>query len=154
MSTTTEPRTVTITVPMAPPAALSPNARRRGNVWAQREATETLRQAAWAEAQNYRTTPSIALGPGLRKVFPMLPFDHVAIHEHVIWPKSRGVLPDPDALPTYCKAALDGIVDAGIIASDSAKHVVSVTASQEKGTDAQGSIIITITEAATGGQGG
>ena len=73
-------------------------------------------------------------------------YQRCTIHEHVIWPKSKGVLPDPDALPTYCKAALDGIVDAGIIAGDSAKHVASVTASQEKGTDAQGSIVVTIRE--------
>ena len=79
-------------------------------------------------------------------------FYEVTIHEHIVWPKGRRLV-DPDSISGHCKAALDGIVDAGIIASDSAKHVVSVTASQEKGTDAQGSIIITITDAATGGQG-
>ena len=151
MSTTTEPRTVTVIVPMAPPAALSPNNRRRGNVWAQREATDTLRQAAWAAATKRINFEINA--PLFHRWLPGdSPHSTFVIHEHVIWPKSKGVLPDPDALPTYCKAALDGIVDAGIIPSDSAKHVVSVTATQEKGTDAQGCIVFTLTESATGGQ--
>ena len=134
MSTTTEPRTVIVTVPMAPPAALSPN-RRGSEHWRYRQqAALELRSASYvAVVHEYQGLPETIDQP-------------VTIHEHIIWPKSKGVLPDPDALPTYCKAALDGIVDAGIIASDSAKHVVSVTASQEKGPDAQGCIVITIQE--------
>ena len=141
MNTTDTAREVVITIPMAPPAELSPNARRRGNVWAQRSATETLREAARYSASGHE---ACMYANGEPK------YQRCTIHEHVIWPKSKGVLPDPDALPTYCKAALDGIVDAGIIAGDSAKHVASVTASQEKGTDAQGSIVVTIRETSNG----
>lgn len=137
MTTTDIARTVTIIVPMSPPPALSPNARRRGNVWKQQRATEELRKMAWAVGMDVHVQDWM--------------WQPVIIHEHVVWPKSRGVLPDPDSIPTYCKAALDGIVDAGIIAGDSAKHIASVTASQEKGKDSTGQIIVTITEATHGG---
>lgn len=131
-------REVVIQIPMSPSPALSPNARRRGNVWAQREATKLLRDVAWAAARDWFLTDTHRWNEPLA--------DLVDVHEHIVWPRSLGTLPDPDALPTYCKAALDGIVDAGLIAGDSAKHVRRVSASQEKGSDVQGKIIITITE--------
>ena len=134
MSTTTEPRTVTVVVPMAPPAALSPN-RRGSEHWRYRQqAAKELREMAhWA-------TYDAVMEHGVTAIH-----HQVLIHEHIIWPKGRRLV-DPDSITGYCKAALDGIVDAGIIAGDSAKHIVSVTASQEKGTDAQGAIVFTIQE--------
>ena len=141
MRSATAGRTVTVSIPGTPSPALSPNARRRGNVWAQREATRELREVTYWE--------TLRLCADGGQVVVVVPFEcPVSIHEHIIWPKSKGVLPDPDSIATYCKAALDGIVDAGIIAGDSHKHIASVTTSQEKGTDGQGSIVITITEAA------
>ena len=145
MSTTTEPRTVIVTVPMAPPTCLSANKRsRRGDRHAIEDATRTLRwSAGWAAIYSV----------GGKKDDTERPQGPVTIHEHIVWPKGQRLF-DPDGLASMCKAALDGIVDAGIIASDSAKHVLSVTASQSKGDDPSGSIIITITETATGGQDG
>ena len=142
MTMTDTARRVTVKIPMSPPSELSPNARRRGNVWAQRSATKDFRDTAWAAV--------VALKPAHEWTFcePFGGWRMITIHEHIIWPKSKGVLPDPDALPTYCKAALDGIVDAGLIAGDSHKHIASVTTSQEKGTDPLGWTIITIEEAA------
>jgi len=141
-------RSVTITIPMAPSHLLSPNQRsKRGGHWEREEATRELRQAAWFAGCDYVNECNRKLRGVSVLCVPM--FFTVTIHEHVIWPKSkRGELPDPDSLATYCKAALDGIVDAGIIAGDSHKHIASVTTSQEKGTDKQGSIVITITESA------
>lgn len=132
--TTQRPRrAVVIEIPMSPPLALSPNARRRGNVWEQRTATEELRKAAWAHALNDH---AILVG---------LIASPVDVHEHIVWPKGQRLF-DPDGLSSMCKAALDGIVDAGLIAGDSAKHVNKVSASQEKGSELQGKTIITITE--------
>jgi hypothetical protein len=134
-------RTLTITIPMAPPSALSPNQRsKRGGHWQREGAVRELRFAAYAAAGDW-----LYDHPGSVMNVPVHPY-RVRVHEHVIWPKSKGTLPDPDAIATYCKAALDGIVDAGIIAGDSHNHIASVTTSQEKGTDQYGRIEITITE--------
>lgn len=127
---------------MSPSPKLSPNARRRGNVWEQREATAELREAAHCFALTTRYDDAWQevewFGSDCR----------VTVHEHVIWPRSLGTLPDPDAIATYCKAALDGIVDAGVIAGDSAKHIAEITVSQEKGQDKAGMTVITIQEQA------
>jgi len=140
MAETMTARSVTISIPMAPSHLLSPNQRsKRGGHWEREEAVRELRNTAHMSCLEIDNDTA-------GDWFFREPL--VTIHEHVIWPKSKGVLPDPDSIATYCKAALDGIVDAGIIAGDSHKHIASVTTSQEKGTDKQGSIIVTITESA------
>ena len=62
----------------------------------------------------------------------------VCIHIHSI----RKRLADPDGISA--KAAIDGIVQAGVLVDDSAKYVKEVSYSQEKGTPEK--TIITITE--------
>jgi hypothetical protein len=125
-------RQVVIVVPLAPPAALAPN--RLGHEhWRNRQqAAKELRTAAYFEAGEYGS-------------WMFYDDERVSIHEHIVWPKGKR-LKDPDALLTYCKPALDGIVDAGIIAGDSAKHIAHISASQERGDDATGRIIFTIEE--------
>ena len=128
-------RRVTVRIPMVPAPALSPNMRsRRGGHHEREAATRDLREAAYFTCLrgNYTSDDPIPTP--------------VTIHEHIIWPRSKGVLPDPDALASYAKPALDGIVDAGLIAGDSHRHIASVTTSQEKGTDPLGWTIITIEE--------
>jgi hypothetical protein len=135
-----EPRQIVITVPMAPPAELSPN-RRGSEHWRYRQrAAKELREAAWSGAVYLKRDHEFTF------VEPFGGWRIVSIHEHLIWPKGRRLV-DPDSITGCCKAALDGIVDAGIIAGDSAQHIAQITASQEKGTDKQGSIVITISEA-------
>jgi hypothetical protein len=125
-------RQVVIVVPMAPASCLSPNGRRRGNVWEQRRATSELREAAWAAVRTDRSWTHFDHGP-------------YSIHEHIVWPKSRKLV-DPDGLTSMCKAAVDGIVDSGLLPGDSAKHIAHISASQERGDDATGRIEITIEE--------
>jgi len=55
----------------------------------------------------------------------------VAIAVHVTWPTSKR-LPDVDSLGSYCKAYLDGIVDAGVLSDDGPKVVKRATFSQSK----------------------
>jgi hypothetical protein len=133
---------VTVRIPMSPAPALSPNNRsKRGGSWQREAATRELREAAMLVASGHRAVRELEGW--------WLPDGIVHIHEHIIWPKSqRGDLPDPDGLATYCKPALDGIVDAGILTGDSAKHIASVTTSQEKGTERFGYTIVTITPVA------
>lgn len=121
---------VQIVIPVAPPSSLSPNARRRGNVWEQREATRVMREEAYYAARTIETRWTGG---------------KVHIHEHVIWPKSKRNLPDPDSVASLCKPILDGIIDAGILPDDSDKYVATVTQSQERGTETTGQTIISIT---------
>ena len=134
-------RRVTVRIPMVPAPALSPNMRsRRGGHYEREAATRELREAAWAAVYT-KDADGDCLIDWTRFKGP------VQVHEHIIWPKSKGVLPDPDSIATYCKPALDGIVDAGLIAGDSHRHIASVTTSQEKGADPLGWTVITIEEA-------
>lgn len=129
-------RSITIHVSMSPAPCLSSNNRsRRGGAHEREAATRELREAAYYGGRTWT-------GSGPR----YLDFGQVVdVHEHIIWPKGQRLF-DPDGLASMCKAALDGIVDAGLIAGDSAKHVRTVSVSQEKGTEAQGMTIITISE--------
>jgi hypothetical protein len=134
-------RHVVITVPMAPPVALAPNRRGHEHWRYRQQAAKELREAAWLSARNIVVDNMILLDRPL----PWTSEGPVVVHEHIVWPKGRRLV-DPDSLPGYVKNALDGIVDAGIIAGDSARYVASVTSSQEKGDDTQGRIVITIKE--------
>jgi hypothetical protein len=131
-------RQVVIVVPLAPPAALAPN--RLGHEhWRNRQqAAKELRDIALGAACFH---PDWYPDADRRPVF----HGTVTIHEHIVWPKGKR-LKDPDSLLTYCKPALDGIVDAGIIAGDSAKHIAHISASQARGDDATGRIEIRISE--------
>lgn len=51
--------------------------------------------------------------------------DVVAVHA---WPAhARGVLPDTAACVGPVKAAIDGLVDAGVLPGDTGRHVTSIT---------------------------
>jgi crossover junction endodeoxyribonuclease RusA len=133
-------RTVTVTVPMAPPLALSTNQRSKNHWHTTREATKELREAAYWSAHdiNYQQFGMyIALD-----VWTSKPVD---VHEHIVWPKGQRRF-DPDGLATLCKPALDGIVDAGLIPNDSAVYIRNLTTSQAVGDDGQGRIEVTLTE--------
>lgn len=67
----------------------------------------------------------------------------VRIHIHSI----RHRLVDPDGISA--KAAIDGIVQAGVLEDDSAKFVTEVSYSQEKGTPEKTIITITPDKALT-----
>src|SRR5688500_3027186 len=123
MTATETQRDITVSVPMAPSPALAPN--RLGHEhWRKRQqAAQERREAAmWSCYQ-------------AQFVFSDRFSGTVAVHEHIVLPKGKR-LKDEDSLATYAKPALDGICDAGIIASDGPKHVLRVTTSQAVGDDA------------------
>jgi len=134
-SNTETARKIVVTIPMSPPPSASPNNRSASHWRTQRGDTAAYRAAAYHSSFTATWSWDGSEEPG--------PAD---VPEHIVWPRSLGTLPDPDSLPTYCKAALDGIVDAGLIAGDSAKFIRQVSASQEKGTETQGQTVITLTE--------
>ena len=55
--------TYRVVVPVALPAALSANSRRRGNHWSQREATDTLKQAATLKIREQWCGAPLIRGP-------------------------------------------------------------------------------------------
>lgn len=58
--------------------------------------------------------------------------------------QARGILMDTAACNPAVKAAIDGIVDAGVIPDDTSEHVVSITfLPTQRGRDA---LVLTITE--------
>ena len=135
---------LTITVPMAPDRVLLPNNRRNGNAhWSvQAEATAAYRAAAAYAAVSQRATCSggpIFHGP-------------VIVSVVVTWPWSRypgkRKMPDVDAVPTACKAAIDGIVDAVIIPDDGPETIIEIRAASRRGKKGEdGRTIIVIWEA-------
>jgi Holliday junction resolvase RusA-like endonuclease len=125
---------IEITIPIVPPATLLPNARRRGkggsSFWQQAKDTDMLRGAAGVACIGIDPIPT-----------------PVRVTYHVEWPpdryKGKSRMPDTDALPTACKAILDGLVDREVIPDDSPEHVVFVGASQTKETRA-GVVIVRV----------
>ena len=67
-------------------------------------------------------------------------YQAVRIHCHSV----RKRLVDPDAVSI--KAALDGIVEAGVIEDDKAEFVKEISFSQEKGSDEKTIITIDVAE--------
>ena len=136
---------LTITVPMAPDRVLLPNNRRNGNAhWSvQAEATAAYRAAAAYAAVSQRATCGggpIFSGP-------------VIVSVVVTWPwsryKQRLRIPDPDAVPTAAKAALDGLVDAVILPDDSAEVIAEIRGRSVRGERGElGQTVIEIWEVA------
>ena len=96
---------ITITVPCAPPSVLLPNQRRKTH-WAKiakatRELRECARYAALSQMPNDWTPYT---GP-------------VVLTLYVGYEKRRRI-PDLDASSSACKAAVDGLADAGVIVDD------------------------------------
>ena len=140
MSTTTEPRTVTLTIPGTPAYSLSPNARCH---WAvKRDDGDRLR---WAVKK--------ANGDAGRYSSYMTP---VRLH-WVVYLERGGKRRDNDNVLSCLKPAQDQLSQEGIIAGDSPRHipemptVEQITWSKHKG---EPRIVVTITDAATGGQDG
>jgi crossover junction endodeoxyribonuclease RusA len=64
-------------------------------------------------------------------------------HVQYTWRSSRGPLPDPDNVIARCKAVLDGLVDAELLADD---REVSVAARVERGKPCLIVTVVPITE--------
>ena len=130
---------IVIVVPMAPPRALLPNVRRKGvggAHWSvQAQETQALRWAAKAAAVNTR---------GIVRIdYPVI------VSYEVVWPRVRyggkRPFPDHDAIPSSCKAILDGFVDAGLLVDDSPAYVVEVRATGHRGeTGEDGCTVVTL----------
>jgi Holliday junction resolvase RusA-like endonuclease len=102
-----------VIVPSCPDERLSPNAR-------------VHRMERYRVARDYRALAKYAAlqdGP----VTPMM--GPVSVTVRVLWPKRRK-LNDADNALASCKAALDGLVDAGILGDD--RQVRRMTIEQEK----------------------
>lgn len=102
------------------------NAERKGNHWERAARTKEWRQAfAWL-AHSQRI-------PALTQV------------EIIAEPfQAKGILADTAACHPAVKAAIDGIVDAGVIPDDNPKHLLAITfLPTRKGKDA---LVLTITE--------
>ena len=125
---------VTIRVPLDPPAALFPNRRhRRGGFHEGVEAAYQLRLAAKLAAMPHAPATALA-GP-------------VALHVHVAYSGGRR-LPDLDASASAAKAAIDGVVDGGILVND--RQVTALTVTHERlGRGEQGYTDLTICEVET-----
>lgn len=122
----TSPRRFVLEYPVRP---WTTNAERKGNHWQRATRTKEWRQAfAWlAHAQRIpaMTQVEITAEP---------------------W-QQKGVLADTAACHPAVKAAIDGIVDAGVIPDDNPNHLLSITfLPTRKGRDA---LILTITETST-----
>lgn len=144
-------RQVEVIVPMAPPASLLPNARRRGKGGAhwteQSHDTAELRMVA----RNAALVARGMCGGGYL-------FDRpVIVTIAVTWPWDRCYtkrnriarpIPDPDAVPTAAKAVLDGIVDAFVIVDDSAEFVAEIRGRSLRAEreDEQGCTVVTLQE--------
>lgn len=105
-----------IIIPYAPPAALSVNNRRRGNVWAQRAATE---QVLWHAL------------PAVREQWPgdMLT-GPLSLTVTVLWPCGRkGKLPDTDTLGSFTKPYVDALEH---VAIDNDSQIERVTFTQQR----------------------
>lgn len=136
-------RVVEVTVPMAPPRELLPNARRKSRHWSeQSDPTAELRSAAKHAAVSQRNT--CGGGPIFR--------EPVIVSYRVVWPwyryKAALRIPDADAVPTACKAILDGLVDAGMIPDDTPEWVVEVRGRSERGDVGEQGFVIVRLEAA------
>lgn len=106
MSTATIRR---VTVPMCPPEELNPNARVHWRPY--RRASGALRTAAkYAALEHGRAEPITG---------------RVDVLVRVCWPKRRRTLDADNALAS-CKAALDGLTDAGVWRDDRQMRRVSV----------------------------
>ena len=113
---------VTIRVPIDPPAELLPNRRhRRGGFHPGIEAAATVRQIAFHAALPHATATTLA-GP-------------VALTVHAGYGHGRRV-PDLDATLAACKPMIDGIVDTRLIADD--RQVARITVLHEKLTGKRG----------------
>ena len=106
--------TLHLSFDLVPPASLSTNNRSRGG-W-RGHAADSAPVRAYA-ALCCRGYPPMA--------------EPVEIEVLVTWPTSRR-MPDPDALGSYVKPFLDGIVDAGILTDDSAAVVKRIGFRQVK----------------------
>lgn len=120
--TDTATRTLTITVPMAPPRALLPNNRlRRGGLYPGIDAAaETREVAKYAAMEHVNGKPII--GPV-----------HLTIHAaYGVDPASGRArnLPDLDGTISSAKNMIDGLVEAGLIYDDD--QVKLLTASHER----------------------
>lgn len=121
-------RQVEVTLQSVPNTILRPNA--RPHFFAKNKAAQKLRElSAWSAR--------------------LMPLDQlsapVSLHYHVRWPKGRKLV-DLDAVPVMCKAALDGLVDAGVLSDDGPKIITRISASQGKALDRIGSMTLTLTE--------
>ncbi len=129
--TDTATRTLTVTVPEAPPSGLMPNQASKQAGWykrseLRREAREVAKYAALgARPSDWRTIT----GPVRLDIF-------------VGWPKGRR--PDLDAAVSSCKAHQDGLADAGIIADD--KQIIEIRATHEYGHPKPGFLQLTVIE--------
>ena len=102
-----------VIVPMCPPEELNPNSRVHWRPY--RRASGALRTAAkYAALEHGGTDPIVG---------------RVDVSIRVCWPKRRRVLDADNALAS-CKAALDGLTDAGVWQDDRQMRRVSVE--QEK----------------------
>lgn len=107
---------ITITVPMEPPAECFPNRRnRRGGFYPGIEAARTFRMAAKVVAIEHAPSTAIS-GP-------------VDVALHAAYGHKRQ-LPDLDATLSAAKGCLDGLVDGGILVDD--RQVSRITVSHEK----------------------
>ena len=128
---------VTIRVPIDPPAELLPNRRhRRGGFYPGIEAAATARQMAYHAAIPYATAVTID-GP-------------VALTVHASYGHGRKV-PDLDATLSACKPMIDGIVDTRLLADDRQVTRITVLHSKlagKRGERPQGWTDITLEELA------
>jgi len=116
-----------------PGRPVSLNAERSGSRYKRHENTKAVRQMAqilWRDGVN-------------RKVLPAK-LDRISVTAHCTAKDGRWHIDLGSALPT-AKAAIDGIVDAGLIPNDTDRHLVSLTFEPTRITGVD-SLVLTIRE--------
>ena len=98
---------VRVEIPMLPSAALNPNA--RVSPFVKAGETAVLRKAAWAVAYNANPEHDVI-------------FEKAKVSVTLVY-KNHQVTPDPDNAVAMLKPALDGCVDAKILADDRKENV-------------------------------
>lgn len=108
----TSPRTIVVEIPLLPPRQLSPNW--RGHWRVRHQASRLMRQSAMMCALN----ASDCSRPGFEKARLIIT---------IVVPDRRYIILDTDNTLACLKPAVDGCVDAGIIAGDTSAQLRYVT---------------------------
>lgn len=134
--TTTETKMLTLTVRMAPPRELSPNA----SLFVKTGQKNRLREEwkkAWAWA-GYAALATIG--------HPIAPYFPGPVRVVLTYLRGRNAKPwDADNLIATCKQGVDQIAPVGVIAND--KQIVAWSVNQAHADDGIGIVVVTIEEA-------
>jgi hypothetical protein len=130
---------LTITIPMDPPRACSPNYRQH---WRGRHAaTKAFREVAgWKAVQGRMVYLGLTMMDAVILDHPVFS-GPVAVAARIAWSKGRKTM-DPSNAAGSLKPAIDGLQDARIVAND--KQVVSLEVTQDRDKAGRGYVVLEV----------